>query len=381
MLFLLAQTSSAFSPTLPSAPADWTLPLTFSGGGMDHPGPLAVDSTGDVWVGSYFGVVSEFSPLGSPIFPSGITGSGLAESYGLAIDPSDNVWVTNQTSPDSINSGAGSVTVLNPAGQPLSGATGFSSGGLNFPTAVAIDPSGTAWILDFGNSHITELSSSGQPLSGPAGYTSDLFAFPTLAIALDAAHGAWIANTGSDSIIHVSPDGQQFTNVVCCNTPAGLALDGAGNVWVANYLGDSVSEITPRQHGSDQLLRHSLAQSPAGHRRRWRGPRLDRQLPWQLRHGARRPHQPPARIRPLSRTRLGPHRHRHSSPSPLPSTAAATSGSPTSPTIPSPRSSASPPPSRPLSPPCPPRPSSTSVRRTDQVSSRHMIRNRSRISR
>ncbi len=243
-LFSLAQTSTAFAPALTSTPSDWTLPLTFTGGGMVEPGPLAVDSTGNVWVASYSGVVSKFDPLGAPAFPSGITGLGLSESYGLAIDPSNNVWITDESSPASINRGFGAVTVLNPAGQPLSGSTGFSAGGLNYPIAVAIDPNSTAWIIDYGNSHLTQLSPSGQPLSGASGYFSSAFAFP-VAIALDASHNAWVASSGGRNITRISANGQQTLDVTCCNTPSGLALDAAGNIWVANYLGDSISEISP----------------------------------------------------------------------------------------------------------------------------------------
>ncbi len=247
-LFNLASTSTAFSPALPSSPADWTLPLTFTGAGMNAPGPLAVDSNGNVWVASYNGVASRFSPIGEPGFPSGITGLGLSQSYGLAIDLSDNVWITDENSPTS-NGNLGAVTVLTSAGQPLSGSAGFSSGGINYPVAIAIDPNGTAWTVDYGNSHLTLLSSTGAPLSGASGYFSTLFAFP-VAIALDAAHNAWIANQGSDSsaaynVTRVSPDGESFLQVNCCNTPSGLAIDQAGNIWVANMGGSSVSQISP----------------------------------------------------------------------------------------------------------------------------------------
>ncbi len=242
-LFTLSQTSSAFSPTLPAAPADWTLPITFTGGAMNAPGPLAVDSNGNVWVASYFGVASRFSPIGSPTFASGITGFGLSESYGLAIDTSDNVWITDEASPSTVNGGFGAVTVLSSSGQPLSGTTGFASGGLNYPLAVALDPNGTAWVVDYGNSHLTQFNISGQPLSGTTGFFSNLFAFP-VAIALDASHNAWIANMGGNSVTRVSSNGQQFTDFPCCNSPSGLALDASGNVWVANYLGDSISELS-----------------------------------------------------------------------------------------------------------------------------------------
>src|SRR6202044_1540482 len=107
-----------------------------------------------------------------------ITSGGLSESYGLAIDAQDNVWITNEGSPSTVNGSLGSVSVFNSSGQPVSGATGYAAGGLNYPVAVAIDTNADAWIVDFGNSHVTLLSSAGAPLSGAAGYTTDSFAFP-----------------------------------------------------------------------------------------------------------------------------------------------------------------------------------------------------------
>ncbi len=241
-LYTQSNPSSAFTPALPAAPADWTLFLTFTGGGMNGPSAVAVDTTGSLWVTSFFGVASKFSPAGAPTFPSGITGSGLGSSYGLALDVTDNAWIPNREG-GSANNGIGTVTELSSTGQPLSGTTGYASGGLDYPIALAISPTGPTWIVDYGNSHLTVLSSGGQPLSGASGYASDLFAFP-VAIALGSAGDAWVANQGGTTITHVSADGQTFTNSNCCNGASGLAIDAGGTVWVANYYGNSVSRVS-----------------------------------------------------------------------------------------------------------------------------------------
>ena len=186
---------AAFTPALTTAPADWTLFVTFTGGGMNYPAGLGVDANGNLWVGSYFfagstdplaGSAAELSPIGKQLFPSGISGSGLSNIYGLAIDASNNAWLTNEASPGTVNGGLGSITVLNPSGQPLSGTTGYTAGGIYYPIAVAIDTDSSAWILDYGNSHLTHLSNSGAPLSGASGYTSNYFVFPA-ALAIDAS--------------------------------------------------------------------------------------------------------------------------------------------------------------------------------------------------
>jgi streptogramin lyase len=242
-LYTQATTSSAFTPVLAAAPADWTLFISYTGGGMNSPSSLGIDSMGNVWVASYFSAVTEFSPTGTPLFPNGIISGGLSESYGLAVDAQDNVWITNEESPSTVNGSLGSVSVFNSSGQPVSGATGYAAGGLNYPVAVAIDTNADVWIVDFGNSHVTLLSSTGAPLSGAAGYTTDSFAFP-LAVAVDGSHNAWIGDENDAVVTRVSSDGAQFLKVSCCDGPNALSIDQLGNVWVANFYSDSVSEVS-----------------------------------------------------------------------------------------------------------------------------------------
>jgi streptogramin lyase len=216
--------------------------LEFNGGAMNNPSGLGVDSTGSVWVASYFYVASKFSPIGAAIFPSGLGGSGLNNSYGLAIDTGDNVWIPNEQ--PFTAAGIGSVTEFNSAGTTaLSGGSGYLNGGLDYPLSVAIDPNGTVWVVDYGNAHVTLLNSSGTPLSGTSGYTTPLFAFP-VAVAIDANHFGWIVNQSSNNLTKVAPDGSSFTNYSCCDRASGIAIDQGDNIWVADYFGDEVSLVT-----------------------------------------------------------------------------------------------------------------------------------------
>lgn len=244
-------TSTAFSPvlTLPQgqlAPADWTMPITFSGGGMNSPSGIGIDSAGNVRVANYFNVASAFLPTGAPLplYASGVTGSGLDNSYGLAVDAKDNAWIPNEQSPYAVNGGFGSVSVLNTAGVSQAGTTGYSAGGLNYPIAVAIDVNTTSWVVDYGNSHLTLLTNAGVPIqtNGTTGYTTPLFAFP-VAVAVDGNHFGWIANQSSNTVTKVAPDGSSFTNYNCCTGASAVAVDQQNNVWAANFYGDSVSQI------------------------------------------------------------------------------------------------------------------------------------------
>jgi hypothetical protein len=234
--------TAALSPALTTAPADWTMSISYSGGGMNSPTHIAVDSNGNVWVASFQNAVSEFAANGSPVFANGITGGGIFESYGLAVDAQNNVWVANEQSPSTVNGGLGSVTELNSAGQVISGTNGFTAGGLSYPEAIAIDPNGTVWVADNHDASVTLLSNSGQPLSGTKGYTTPKLAFP-VAIAIDASHNGWVANQEDVTVTKVAADGSQFNTYSCCNGASGLAIDQRGYVWAANYFGDSVSQM------------------------------------------------------------------------------------------------------------------------------------------
>ena len=239
-LYTLSANSTAYTPALTAAPMDWTLFVTFSGGGMTDPSAISVDSTGRVWVANYFSIASLFSNTGSPAFASGISGNNLENSYGGGVDVNDQMWVTNEQSTYGINTGLGSVTLLNSSGS--SPAT-YGSGGLDFPIAVSFDTSALSWIVDYGNSHLTILNNAGTVQSGATGYTSAQYIFP-VAIAVDSKCNAYVTNQSSNTITFTSADGSTFGSYVTGSGPSGIAIDGTNNIWVANYYGNSIGLVT-----------------------------------------------------------------------------------------------------------------------------------------
>lgn len=239
-IYALASANAVFSPALSAVPPDWMLHNTISGGGMSSPASVAVDATGNIWASSYFNAISEFSPAGAATFPSGISGSGINESYGMALDVHGNVWIANEETTS--NSGTGSVTELNAAGQPI--ASGITAGGIYFPIGVAADPNGNMWFADYGDSKVTLLSNSGTAISSSTGWGGTSLAFP-VALAVDSGHNAWVVNQGGLlPITKISSDGSKVANYDCnCNGASGVAADQKGNIWIANYYGNSVSEV------------------------------------------------------------------------------------------------------------------------------------------
>jgi len=244
-LYNLQASAALFQPSLAAAPNDWTLSITYgvcsSGcGGLNIPGALAMDSTGNVWVANYFGsAVSKFSALGVPASANGFPGSGLYHSYGIAVDGTDNIWVTNETSPASPSSRRGSISRFSSSGTELSG-TGYTAGGVYYPHAIAGDPNGTMWVADYGSSSASLLASDGTGISGTSGYAASLLPFTT-AVAVDANHNGWFAFEGGAA--RVSSNGA-VTTFACCNEPSGIAVDANGAIWLADYGGQSVVKLS-----------------------------------------------------------------------------------------------------------------------------------------
>jgi len=240
-LYALSAGSTAFSPVPPAAPADWTLFVNFTGGGMNSPSGVAVDSKGRVWVASFYSAASLFANTGTPVFANGITGNGLCGSFGAAVDANDQVWIPDQPG----SCGGNSVTVLTSAGTQ---AGLYSAGGIYYPWSVAIDTSGDAWVVNYGNSSLTILNNGGSPLSGANGYngvsgSTSNFDFP-VAVAVDSKRNGYLANGSSNTVTKVAPDGSSFTSFIVGGGPAAVAVDTADNVWSANYYGDSLGLLT-----------------------------------------------------------------------------------------------------------------------------------------
>jgi streptogramin lyase len=233
--------SSPFQPMLSATPTpnDFTIAVTYTGGGMNDPLGLAIDSSGDVWTTNTNGganSLSEFSPVGVAISNTGgFTGGGLYTPYGIAIDSTGKVWV--------VNSGNNTLSEFNPSGTPDS-ATAFSGGGLASPTNICIDAGGDLWIANGFANNVSEFSSSGtaatnSPFSG-GGIDGGID------IACDAAGHVWISN--SNAVLSelttsggvVSSGGYTGGGL---NESYGVAIDGSGNVWTANSGNNSISKF------------------------------------------------------------------------------------------------------------------------------------------
>ena len=247
-LYGLVTPGSPFQTTISPEPNDFTVAITFSGGGLDGAGKapegIAVDGLGNVWVPNYNSKsVSEFNYKGTVLSGStGVTGAGLDEPTSIAIDIYGNAWVSNFN--------AVSVSEFNKNGTGISGPPGFMGSGLNAPYGIAIDNVGHTWVSNSGGNNLSEFTASGAALSGPDGYAVGALVGPA-GIAADTSGNVWAADYIASNyvIVESNSSGAQTADPSGfsgggLNAPYGVAIDGSGNIWVSNTGGNgSVSEF------------------------------------------------------------------------------------------------------------------------------------------
>jgi streptogramin lyase len=246
MAVFQASNSEAPFPTTAVQPHDWTMSLTITGGGLNSPTMLGVDGFNNVWVANYPGSLSVFSAQGTAFSGAPFGVGKLSESYGLAIDPSNNIWVTNEQQPNHYPT-QGSVTAFLGAGSGtpgslLNGANSYSDVSVDFPLSVAADTDGRILIADYASSSVTIYTDSGNYVE--SGVASGSASLP-VAIAPDLAHGLWLADEGNNSVTHVASNGTVLAYFQCCGGANGVATDKFGNAWISNYYGGTLSEISP----------------------------------------------------------------------------------------------------------------------------------------
>lgn len=207
---------------------------------------------------------------GSPGFANGTgTGASFSSPYGLAIDASGNIYLSEQGN-HAIRkiTPAGVVTTL--AGTGFSGrANGVGSSATFYnPAGLAVDRFGNIYVADQSNSLIRKIDANGN-VSTLAGGNSTSYAdgngsqagfnLPT-ALAVDGTGNIYVADLYNNRIRKVTPTGDVTTiagnggygNIngaaaeATFSYPNGIILDASGNILVADGNGAGlIRKITP----------------------------------------------------------------------------------------------------------------------------------------
>jgi hypothetical protein len=217
-LYGLVTAQPPFAATGYNQPNDFSVALSFTGGGISNSEAVAVDGTGNVWAANYFpSSITKLSPSGAAISPStGYTGGGLDDVTAIAIDNLGNVWATNNVTP-------ARVSEFSNAGAAISPLSGYPGGYVG--SQIAIDGSGDAWVTNDSNPVVAKFSSSGVAETFGTG---GLYASYELAI--DGSGDVWVNSENNTS--EISNGGILLSTSRFGGVAAGpLAIDATGAVW------------------------------------------------------------------------------------------------------------------------------------------------------
>ena len=248
-LFSLVTPAAPFQPTLPAAPNDFSIGITYNGNNLVQPGLLVLDAIGNVWTANCRSCatpgaadyIAKFSPTGA--FLNQYTAAGIHRTQGLAFDLTGNLWTVNSATPTAPDQ----ITKMLPTGAI---SASYSGPDLLNPQGVAIDPANNAWVTSAGNSDLLKFNQS--VIEAPASpFTRATTGVGSPAgLAFDNAGDLFVASPDTNGILKLNPSGTLpageplggFQSSVL-SVPSSIAIDFSQRVWTYNIGTNSVGAI------------------------------------------------------------------------------------------------------------------------------------------
>ena len=125
-----------------------------------------------------------------------------------------------------------------------------------YPTGMAVDSTGNAYVADFSNNVVRKITPAGDVTTIAGGYHFD---YPG-GVAVDVAGNVYVTATVNETIDKVAPDGTVTiyagvpgkaglknggASKARFDDPSGITIDSAGNLYVADFNNDAIRKITP----------------------------------------------------------------------------------------------------------------------------------------
>ncbi|MGD0730963.1 MAG: hypothetical protein ABR956_06845 [Terracidiphilus sp.] len=203
-----------------------------------EPEEVAIDQSGNAWITDDLNCLIGLSPTGGALSGAPYSVCGGKAAQGIAIDGSNNVWV----------SGGQFISAANNSGTALSGfpvTSGFDS----LIGYLGADYLGNVWYIDQGNNHFGALKNTGALYVASA--DSDLSS-PDGFAAFGAGETLFIPeNGGTDNVQPVNALSASINTIPTAFIPnseggggTGIAVDGGNNVYLAVQGGGIESGCT-----------------------------------------------------------------------------------------------------------------------------------------
>jgi sugar lactone lactonase YvrE len=192
--------------------------------------------------------------------------AGFSDPFGLAIDLSGNLFVTDAGESNRVRKISPEGVVSTFAGSVEGYADGSGSNAkFNTPSGIAIDSSSNLYVADTGNNRIRKISPAGLVTtlagSGETGRADGIGSAATfngpIGIAVDSRGVAFVADTYSDCIRKIEPDGQVSTiagsgpglsdgtrDTALFDTPSGIIVSNDQSLIVADTGNNRLRRIS-----------------------------------------------------------------------------------------------------------------------------------------
>jgi hypothetical protein len=246
-LIALEGTTGPWSPNYstggaPTVPLDLTAAINYASE-VSTPVGVAIDKSGNAFVSSSAGMISEISPNGTVSASSPALGSSI--SY-LTIDSAGNIWTPSQSSTSLYKlSSALTLTTTYALTSTVSGVTTNLSAG---PHQITADGSAVVYVADAGNGIIWFVKNNGTVNSYDDHKTAkDTCTAGVTGIAYDnhLANYIWTAGDGTtDNVCRLSAGAPSSVLAEVPATPSYIAVDSTGDAFVTAGGANALYELT-----------------------------------------------------------------------------------------------------------------------------------------
>jgi sugar lactone lactonase YvrE len=226
----------------------------------EEPYGVAVDQSGNLYVtDEEMGTVTEVQQSGDSYFAITLL-QGLTSPVGIAVDAQENLYITENGGANNVIKETASVlpyeTTYTQSVIPVSG--------LGQPSGIAVDATGSLYITDLSNNRIVKETPSGNSYTQST-IPSSALSMP-YGVAVDISGDVFIADFGHNRVLQETPGGGSYTeSVVSANTgnsPLGVAVDGSGTVYVLNFVDQETSSVLKETPGQGGYVQSAIPVSP-----------------------------------------------------------------------------------------------------------------------